>query len=307
MIAIDLGSNSCRCIEYDCDTKKFGRSFDRIVKTADQMHETGRISEAALERVVKALREADLELGLRTDAVRAVTTHAMRMASNSEQVLKSIKEQSGVEFTIISSDDEAYYTLIAVEARLKALQIESSHFVLIDVGGGSTEIIFYKNGKMESKSFLIGIVTTAQICDEHRDINRYLDMQFRELVAYIEGYYAKNGKPGSFVATAGTPTTMAAFLLGMNYKTYDVEKINGYRLTYEGTQKVLDELITMSPQQRAEIVGVGRESLIIAGIVIIQKLYSVLGFEEATVVDDGVREGVAIAYCKEIHNGDLPG
>lgn len=298
MIAIDLGSNSCRCIEYDCDTKKFGRSFDRIVKTADQMHETGRISEAALERVVKALREADLELGLCADAVRAVTTHAMRMASNSEQVLKSIKKQSGVEFTIISSDDEAYYTLIAVEARLKALQIESSHFVLIDVGGGSTEIIFYKNGKMESKSFPIGIVTTAQICDENRDMNRYLDLQFRELAAYVEEYYTTNGKPDSFVATAGTPTTMAAYLLGMNYKTYDVEKINGYRLTYEGTQKVLDELITMTHQQRAEIVGVGRESLIIAGIVIIQKLYSVLGFQEATVVDDGVREGVAIAYCK---------
>ncbi len=307
MIAIDLGSNSLRCIEYDCDIKKFGRSFDRIVKTADQMHETGKISEEALLRIVKALNEADLELGLHSNAVRAVTTYAMRMASNSEQVLKGIKEQSGVEFTIISSDDEAYYALIAVEARLKALQIESRHFVLIDVGGGSTEIIFYKNGKMESKSFPIGIVTTAQICDENRNINRYLDVQFQDLAAYIENYYLKNGKPDSFIATAGTPTTMAAFLLGMNYDNYDVDKVNGYRLTYEGTQKSLDELIIMSQEQRAEIVGVGRESLIIAGIMIIQKLYNVLGFDEATVIDDGVREGVAIAYCKEIPNGNLPG
>ncbi len=298
MIAIDLGSNSFRCIEYDCESKSFGRSFERIVKTADRMHETGVISDDAVERVVTALYEADNALNLKNSVVKAVTTQAMRMASNSDDVIREIKEQSGVEFQIIDSDKEAYYTLIAVGARLKALQIDSSHFVLIDVGGGSTEIIFYRDGKMESRSFPIGIVTTAQICDANRDIHTYLDEQFQDLVAYVRDYYGAEGKPASFVATAGTPTTMAAYLLGMNYQNYDVDKVNGYRLTLEGTQKSLDDLLVMSEVQRAEIVGVGRESLIIAGIVIVQKLYDVLGFGEAVVIDDGVREGVAIDHCR---------
>jgi len=300
MIAIDLGSNSFRCIEYSCDEKQFGRSFERIVKTADKMHETGVISDGAVERVVAALHEADKVLDFGSNDVKAVTTQAMRMANNSDEVIAKIKEKSGVEFQIIDSDKEAYYTLIAVEARLKALEIASRHFVLIDVGGGSTEIIFYKNGKMESKSFPIGIVTTAQICDTQRDIYTYLDEQFQDLIAYVKDYYVKQEKPTSFVATAGTPTTMAAYLLGMNYKNYDVEKINGYKLTLEGTQKSLDDLIAMSEAERAAIVGVGRESLIIAGIVIVQKLYGVLGFDEAVVIDDGVREGVAIDYCLNI-------
>ncbi len=307
MIAIDLGSNSFRCIEYDCKTKIFGRSFERIVKTADKMHQSGRISEEAVVRVVEALKEADAVLDLQNNPVQAVTTQAMRTASNSAEVLKYIKEESGVAFEVISSDDEARYTLMAVDARLSALQIENDHFVLIDVGGGSSEIIFYKEGRMQSRSFPIGIVTTAQICEEEQEIGLYLNEQFKEVEAYIAHYYANEGKPTAYVATAGTPTTMAAYLLGMKYADYDVEKINGYRLTYEGTQKALDDLRAMSEKQRAEIVGVGRESLIIAGIVIVQKLYNVLGFEQAIVVDDGVREGVAIAYCRETESDQKRG
>ncbi|MCJ7766667.1 MAG: phosphatase [Thiovulaceae bacterium] len=305
MIAIDLGSNSFRCIEYDCETKMFGRSFERIVGTADRMHQTGRISDEAVRRVAKALEEADAALDLSGSRVKAVTTHAMRRAANSEQVIEDIKEQSGIAFEIISSDDEAYYTLVAVEARLKALKIESSDFVLIDVGGGSSEIIFYRDGRMQSRSFPIGIVTTAQTCSAKQEIESYLAEQFKEVAAYIADYYATEGKPTAYIATAGTPTTMAAYLMGMNHANYDVEKINGYCLTYDGTQKALDDLTGMSERQRAEIVGTGRERLIIAGIVIVQKLYTVLGFDEAIVIDDGVREGVAIDYCQESERAQI--
>lgn len=298
MIAIDLGSNSFRCIEYDCQTKQFNRSFERIVKTADKMHETGLISDDAVTRVINAIKEADKVLDLTVQDVKAVTTQAMRMASNTDDVMSKIKEQSGVDFEIINTDDEAYYTLIAVEARLKALKIESHHFALIDVGGGSSEIIFYKDGQMQSKSFPIGIVTTAQICDRHEDIDSYLEEQFKDVVTFIDDYYAKEARPTAFIATAGTPTTMAAYLLGMNYQNYDVDKINGYRLSLDSTQQALDGLMALSEEKRAEIVGVGRESLILAGIVVVQKLYDVLGFDEAVVIDDGVREGVAIDYCQ---------
>ena len=298
MIAIDLGSNSFRCIEYDCETKKFGRSFERIVKTADRMHETGIISDGAISRVLEALQEVDNTLDLSNQTVKAVTTQAMRMASNADDVLQRFKKEGGVTFEIIDADREAFYTLKAVEARLNTLQIQSEHFVLIDVGGGSTEIIFYKDGRSESRSFPVGIVTTAQMCDDGEDIHDYLDKQFDVLVDYINVYYQDNGKPEAFVATAGTPTTMAAYLLGMNYTNYDVEKINGYKLSLSGTQKTLEGLMSLSEDDRAAIVGVGRESLILAGIVIVQKLYDVLGFDEAVVIDDGVREGVAIDYCQ---------
>ena len=297
MIAIDLGSNSFRAITYDCESGQFGKDYEAIVKTADRLHQTSEISEGALSRILHALKEADEQLDFSQHTIKAVTTQAMRKATNAQEVLAQIEQECGVRFEIIDADREAYYTLIAVEARLRALQIQSEHFVLIDVGGGSTEIIFYRDGEMESQSFPIGIVTTAQICDDGEEIHAYLDAQFKPLVAYVENYYKNVSKPISFVATAGTPTTMAAYLLGMNYRDYDVEKINGFRLSLQGTQKALDGLMALSESARAEIVGVGRESLILAGIVIVQKLYDVLGFSEAVVIDDGVREGVAIASC----------
>jgi len=299
MIAIDLGSNSFRAISYDCETSRLIDAYETIVKTADKLHLTSKISEPAVERVLEALKQADKRLHFSEHTVRAVTTQAMRKATNQEAVLSRLEKEGGVHFEVIDAEREAYYTLIAVEARLKALKIKSEHFVLIDVGGGSTEIIFYKAGVSESKSFPIGIVTTAQSCDDGEEIHLYLKHMFQPLLSYVDDYHSREGRPDTMVATAGTPTTMAAYLLGMDYSVYDVEKINGYKLTFEGTQTALDGLMALSEQQRAAIVGVGRESLILAGIVIVQKLYEVLGFESAIVIDDGVREGVALDYCRQ--------
>lgn len=299
MIAIDLGSNSLRAIVYDTETNRFGEAYEAIVKTADGLHRTSLISEDAVQRILTALKEADKKLHFSEHRVKAVTTQAMRKAKNADEVLERLKKEGGVAFEIIDASREAYYTLIAVEARLKALEIGSEHFVLIDVGGGSTEIIFYRDGEMESSSFPIGIVTTAQICEDGSEIHDYLHKEMAPLRSYVIDYYARVSKPTAFVATAGTPTTMAAYLLGMNYTNYDVEKINGYCLSLSGTQQALDGLMALSEDDRAQIVGVGRESLILAGIVIVQKLYKILGFDEAIVIDDGVREGVAIEFSQK--------
>lgn len=304
MIAIDLGSNSFRAITYECENAHFGDAYEAIVKTADGLHKSSKISDDAVERILKALHAANHKLHFSEHTIKAVTTEAMRKAINADMVLERLEKEGGVRFEIIDADQEAHFTLLAVAARLKALEIQSEHFVLIDVGGGSTELIFYRDGVVESRSFPIGIVTTAQICDEGREINAYLQEQFESLVYYVDDYYKRVSKPTALVATAGTPTTMAAYLLGMNYKNYDVEKINGYMLTLQGTQASLDGLMALSEEDRAEIVGVGRESLILAGIVIVQKLYEVLGFKSATVIDDGVREGVAIEYCRAYQKMD---
>lgn len=300
MIAIDLGSNSFRAISYDCERASFIDAYEAIVKTADRLHLTSEISEGAVERILEAIEEADRRLHFSQHTLKAVTTQAMRKATNREAVLKRLEREGGVHFEVIDAEREAYYTLIAVEARLKAVQIESRHFVLIDVGGGSTEVIFHKEGRSESRSFPIGIVTVAQSCDDGADIHLYLEDVFHPLVSYVDDYLKREGHVETMVATAGTPTTMAAYLMGMDYSDYDVEKVNGYQLSLGGTQKALEGLMSLSEESRAEIVGVGRESLIMAGIVIVQRLYSVLGFDVATVIDDGVREGVAIDHCRHI-------
>jgi len=293
MIAIDLGSNSLRCIEFDEKTKTFGSECEYSVKTADNLHKSGRISEDALKRIIAAINDAKTKLNFNTKIV-ALTTEAMRQAANSEEIIKSIEEKTGVHFQIISAEDEAKFTLRAVKNRLELLNIQSDSFILIDVGGGSTEIIFYIEGEIISQSFPLGIVTTTQACKNSENINTYLDNKMQKIQEFVDGLYAQKSKVACMVATAGTPTTMAAYLNHMHYSNYDAKKINGYHLTLEGIQKAFNNMINMSAKEREYYVGVGREDLILSGIVIVQKLYKILGFDEAIVIDDGLREGIAL-------------
>jgi len=298
VVAIDLGSNTCRAIEYDCDTGTFGREYERIVKTADRMHETGRIDAGAVERVVAALKEADALFDFGKTPYHAVTTAAMRMANNRDEVLARIAEETGVRFEVIDAEREAFYALTAARARLAQLGMAHESLCMIDIGGGSTEVIFYQNGETVSQSFPIGIVTVAQQCGDPDEIRTFVQLQLlREVYIFVDTYIITKGRPLSFVMTAGTPTTIAAFLQGMTYDSYDPAKINGYRLSRPDCEKALQELLALDEMTRSLYVGVGREALIVAGIVIVELFYEVLDYTTAIVIDDGVREGVAIDYC----------
>lgn len=297
VVAIDLGSNTCRAIEYDCETETFGRECERIVKTADRVHETGIINDGAIARVIDALKEADRVFDLAHTRHVAVTTAAMRMAANRETVLAKIEHETGVRFEVIDADREAFYALTAVQARLRRLELKADSLAMIDIGGGSTEVIFYQHGRRTSRSFSIGIVTVAQRCAVPDDVHALLDTELAPVRDFVDAYGAENGKPDTLVSTAGTPTTISAYLMGMTYTTYDPQKVNGYVLTMAGCQTALDGLRSMDDNTRAATVGVGRETLIVAGVVIVMRFFELLGYASSVVIDDGVREGVAIAAC----------
>ncbi len=303
MIAIDLGSNTFRCIAYDCATQTWGREFERIVRTADGMHESDVISDAAVDRIVAAAKEAAALFDFASQTVVAVTTAAMRMASNADAALERIAREGGVRFRIIDDATEAAFTSMAVRNRLERLELPSDDFVLIDIGGGSTEVIFQRGGAYESRSFPVGIVTVAQRCAGPDAVRELLGSELEPVRDYVRHYYAAQGRPECFVATAGTPTTIAAFLQGMTYDTYDARKINGTRLSLRQCGEALEALMALEDAERALYVGVGKETLIVTGVVIVEAFYELLEFEEAVIVDDGLREGVALAYCE----GTRPG
>lgn len=297
MIAMDLGSNSFRVLEYDCKTKKQINEFEKVVKTADGLVESGFINDEAIARVIVAINEAKKTIEFSSKDIRAVTTEAVRRASNATSVLAQIYKKTGVHFEIISGDEEARLTLLSVRNRLKKLKYPSESFVLVDIGGGSTELIFYYANKTFSKSFPVGIVTIAQSYENLENIKKALPGEMLEIQRYCTEIFSNNAKPNSFVATAGTPTTVAAMKLGFNYKNYDAVKINGTSLKKEELDFYLKKLLSMSFEDREITVGTGRSDLIAAGILIYKHLYTLLEFETCVVVDDGLREGVALDLC----------
>jgi exopolyphosphatase/guanosine-5'-triphosphate,3'-diphosphate pyrophosphatase len=297
MIAIDLGSNTLRVVKWDCKENKKVLEFEKIVKTADKLVESGIISKETVDRIIEALKEAKDKIDF-NDNIIAVATEALRRAQNRDEVIKIIKDKIGIEFRIISPYEEAKYTAIAVENCLKRCGFESKDFLLVDLGGGSTEIVLKSKDIIISESFPFGIVTFTQQYKTPDGIKLAVKkVVSKKIKSFLEGLFLGYKKPKFFVASSGTPTTIAALKRGMNYYNYDSEKINGTVITLKDLDFWLEKLLKMEMKKREELVGIGRGDLIVSGIYIFREIFKLTGYKECIVCDDGLREGVAIANC----------
>ena len=297
VVAIDLGSNTLRVLVYDCHSEKTLGMYEKVVKTADGLAEHDFINDAAVERVIAALHESRRQLGISYDGANAVTTESLRRASNSAKVLSRIKEETGADFSVISGQEEARLTLLAVKHRLKKLQHAAKSFVLVDIGGGSSELIFSFPDKVISRSFPVGIVTIAQTYSDLESIGQALEQEMLDIERFCTETYAEEGRVDAFVATAGTPTTVAAMKLGQTYDCYNPKKINGTILFREELDFYLNKLLKLPFKEREVIVGVGRSDLIAAGILIYKRFFDIVESSQCVIVDDGLREGVALYAC----------
>lgn len=292
MIAIDLGSNSLRVLKFDCKTKQKIFEFQRGVKTADGLHQSGKISQEAIQRIIQALNDAKHYVDF-DDVIVAVTTEAMRKASNSKEALEMIALHSGVEFSIIDGLREAHLTLKAVSNMLLQNNIQTENFVIFDLGGGSSELSYISTKQFDSRSFPLGIVTMAQ---KYPDMLQ-LQIKIKEELSELKAFAAQFSKPEIFIATAGTPTTIASFVQGYDYARYSDKHINGYVLSKQQTQDALEKLLNMDLKQREKWVGIHRSDLIIAGVYIFLEVMEICGFEEVITCDDSLSVGVALQNC----------
>ncbi len=302
MVAFDLGSNTLRAVKFDCETKKRVKEYEKIVKTADGLQTSGEIKKITVENIIEAIKEAKEIIGMQDEHIVAVTTAALRIASNSEKVLKTIKKETGIEFQIISGTEEANYTALAVSERLKKLGLQNKDFLLLDLGGGSSEIYIKKEERSFIKSFSVGIVTLTQKYNSIENIKESLENETKEIRKFIDEIYANFSKPKIFVSTAGTTTTLASFKLGIDYEHYDHTKITGITLSIDDINQAMRKLLSMDENERSRWVGVGRSNFIISGISILQKILKITDFKQIIVIDDGLREGIAIDKCNEINS-----
>ena len=164
LAAIDLGSNACRLLVSDViegpkDTVEFSKGvLVRVpLRLGFDVFETGRISEAKKEKLVKTIQSYQLLLDVyEVQHLKACATAAMRDAENAAEVLAEIKEKTGIAIEVISGQDEAAYIY---ENHVAENLNNQNSYLYIDVGGGSTELTLFSGGKLVSKnSFNIGTI-----------------------------------------------------------------------------------------------------------------------------------------------------
>lgn len=293
---IDLGSNSFRVLIYDCLNNEIIGEYNEVVGMADGLNETKVISIEAQKRVINAILQSSIQLGYEPSKAICVTTAAMRLANNNQEVLKIFEERTGAKFNIIDGKEEARLTLLAVKYALKREKINSSKFVLLDIGGGSTEIIVNDGDSYDSHSFNFGIVTLTQKYLEYEDLMKELNSHKVDIKTFLDEL-AIDLNDYTFVATAGTPTTIAAIKLGQDFFHYDKELVNGTILNLKDLEDSLDVFRNSSKDIITKLVGNGRVEFIEIGIYIYKAIFEVLRKNESIVLDDGLREGVAINHC----------
>ncbi|MCG3687259.1 exopolyphosphatase [Aliarcobacter butzleri] len=296
IVTIDLGSNSFRVLKYDYKNHKIISEFNEVVGMADGLVETLNISKDAIIRVINAINKASQDLNFDPKAAVCVTTAAMRKALNNKEVLSFFEEKTGAKFSIIDANEEARLTLLAVKYALKREKINSENFVLLDIGGGSTEIVVNTAQNYEAKSFDFGIVTMTQKSIKKEDLEKDLNDRKIQIKEFLNSLKI-DLKDYSFVATAGTPTTIASIKLGQDYFSYDRNIVNGTKVNLNDLEDSLKIFKSHSKDELTKLVGQGRVEFMEVGTYIYKMVFEVLQKDESIVLDDGLREGVAINYA----------
>ncbi|MCT7550222.1 exopolyphosphatase [Aliarcobacter butzleri] len=296
IVTIDLGSNSFRVLKYDYKNHKIISEFNEVVGMADGLVETLNISKDAMIRVINAINKASQDLNFDPKDAVCVTTAAMRKALNNKEVLSFFEEKTGAKFSIIDANEEARLTLLAVKYALKREEINSENFVLLDIGGGSTEIVVNTAQNYEAKSFDFGIVTMTQKSIKKEDLEKDLNDRKIQIKEFLNSLKI-DLKDYSFVATAGTPTTIAAIKLGQDYFSYDRNIVNGTKVNLNDLEDSLKIFKNHSKDELTKLVGQGRVEFMEVGTYIYKMFFEVLQKDESIVLDDGLREGVAINYA----------
>lgn len=311
LAAIDIGTNTFRLLiaEIYFNTESQDYSFkeiysERIItRLGTGLHEKGTLRQEAIERGIAALKKfSEIIAKHKVYKTSAIATSALRVAGNSHDFLDMAQKAAGVEIFVITGEEEARITASGMMIDIDAPETS----LLIDIGGGSTELIFAEH-KLPVKvhSMDLGVVHLA---------DKYMSndpLSGNDLKLLDEEVSLKSGpasdrfsglinKDTVFIGTAGTVTALAA--ISQNLKQFEHNKIHNFKLTAESVRDIFSVLSSLSSRERAKYIPfeLARLDIIVPGTYILLKFMESFGFHEMTVSNYGLREGILIElYIKE--------
>jgi exopolyphosphatase / guanosine-5'-triphosphate,3'-diphosphate pyrophosphatase len=302
--AIDCGTNSIRLLICDIDAKR-ARLTDlhrdmRIVRLGEGVDRTGRLAPGALDRTIGALRNyADLIGQLKPEAIRMVATSATRDAENSQEFTTRVKEVLGAAPEVVTGDEEARLSFTGATRELDGR--DGAPYLVVDIGGGSTEFVLGERSVSGARSVDVGCVrmterhlhgdppTDGEIAAATADIDAALDLASYGVCA--GGVPAESAQ--TLVGLAGSVTTIAGIALGL--AEYDSERIHHSRVSAAVVHEIAGQLLRQTREQRAAI-GVmhpGRVDVIGAGALILDRIMGRFGFTEVLVSEHDILDGIA--------------
>ena len=305
LASIDVGSNTLRLLVAEVrDNRIIDVYSDRkITRLGNKVGQTGRLQDDNMDASLSALMEFSSVISkygvVRT---KAVATSALREASNSDIFIKKAFDSAGIAIEVISGRKEAELTLAGILASFNssAFRIHHSAFI-IDIGGGSSEWIFYRDrDNIDMGSIPVGVIKLAQkhiktdpVSEEDLNALNHEIISVLNNLKYRIGQYIDNNT--QLIGTAGTFTTIASIDLGL--EAYARAKVHLHKINYARLNDIIKNLMSLPLKERVKVTGLepGRADLIIPGILFTINVMDIFGFDELTINDYGLLEGALLA------------
>ncbi len=294
---VDMGTNSTRLLVGDVEDGEVKELERRstVTRLGRGVDTSRQLATEAIEDVVSAVGEyIKLYEPLEPDVVLALATSAVRDAENSGAFIAELRERFALNARILTGEEEARLTYVGAVAG----RAPSDGTLVIDIGGGSTEIVVGSGREMAFHTSLqLGTVrhterhirndppTAPELEALAEDIRKQL---FAELAA-ADFFEIHTG-----IAVAGTPTSLAA--IDQELDPYDPERVHGYVLSLDAIQHMYSMLSGKSLEERLKVPGLhpGRAPTIVAGVVILIQAMRAFGLQEIEVSEHDILYGAAL-------------
>lgn len=306
--ALDLGTNNCRMLIARRTRHGFHvvDSFSRITRLGEDVAQSKTLSDAAMERTIKALSVCAKKIQSRNvPFVRSVATEACRRATNTDLFIKRVQQETGLTLEAISPEEEAR---LALAGCASLLNLDKPKALVFDIGGGSTEIMWIELDRLGDPhvidviSLPVGVVTLSEAHDICNTVS--VDL-YKEICAKVENslkdFDEKNqisaeiaNNRVQMLGTSGTVTTLGAIHLRL--PRYLRSKVDGMSLSFKEIFTIAEKLVSMNCEERAAhpCIGTSRADLVLAGCAILEAICTLWPVGGLTIADRGIREGILL-------------
>jgi exopolyphosphatase/guanosine-5'-triphosphate,3'-diphosphate pyrophosphatase len=291
----DIGSNTVLMLAAGVDERRQPRviaELSRITRMGRGVDRNKRLDPNSASLTLATLEEfATKARDLGVELIVAAATAALRDAADGAEFIARVKERAGITLQIIPGAEEAALSHLAV---VRGLNMDpDSPLLIVDIGGGSTELIRAEPGKdLAMVSLQIGSVRLTERCVRSDPPS---DSDAASVASTVDGALDQLGwnyQPAHLVGIAGTVTTLCAIALGL--RTYEAGVVHGHRLPRAEIERVIKLIRSMPLAERLKLPGLpeGRADVIFAGATILERIMTRFRADEVIVSDQGVRWGL---------------
>ncbi len=269
LASIDLGSNSTRLLIAELNNQEFNvlHRIHVVTKMSENLEQTGEISSAAVKRVNSALRTfKKLIIKNNVDEVFVIGTAALRDSKNADELIENIRKKFDFEIDVLSGHDEGITTSLGVLHFMENIE----NFLIVDIGGRSTEFIYEFENKIISQSLNLGVVTLSEkYFSKLPSEQKLLDKAKFDIETELSNLNINDKK--NVIGVSGTALSLASIFLDQQF--FDEEKLHGVQIDLQNVGNINSRLLNLNEAEiitRFKGVDPKRAATITSGIFLLE-------------------------------------